>query len=243
MKVYLGKPNSWFGPYQLAEKLCFWAKGIDGSYRGKPDWVHNFGEWLAYGSVEPDPKPGQVYDLCGKDRKATLLHKFLLWFDKKKFQVEYVKIDRWDTWSVDTQLAKIILPMLKQLKDTKHGSFYVEDCDVPENLWYTNHETWENQQTFDFYEEIDSYDQLEARCDWIFSEVIHSFEAILDMSWQDDYRSGTPSFKLKKLENGNSQLIEEPSDYKVDTVGINKEFARIENGFRLFGKYYQNLWD
>ncbi len=25
MKVYLGKPNNWFGPYQLAELLCFWA--------------------------------------------------------------------------------------------------------------------------------------------------------------------------------------------------------------------------
>jgi hypothetical protein len=243
MKVYLGKPNSWFGPYQLAEKLCFWAKGTEGSYRGKPDWVHNFGEWLAYGFVEPEPKPGQIYDLCDKDRKPTLLHKFLLWLDRKKVQIQYVKIDRWDTWSVDIQLGKIVLPMLKQLKATKHGSFYVEDTDVPESLWYTNHETWEKQLTFKFYDELDSYPYLEARCDWVLNEIIHSFEAILDTSWQDSYRSGTPSFKLKKLENGNSQMIEAPSDYKVDTIGINKEFARIENGFRLFGKYYQNLWD
>ena len=26
MKVYMGPPKRWFGPYQLAELLCWWAK-------------------------------------------------------------------------------------------------------------------------------------------------------------------------------------------------------------------------
>ena len=45
MKVKLKKPVNWFGPYQLAEAICFWAKkekdeiGID----REPEWVHNFG--------------------------------------------------------------------------------------------------------------------------------------------------------------------------------------------------------
>ena len=32
-------------------------------------------------------------------------------------------------------------------------------------------------------------------------------------------------------------------DYWVDTDGIKEYNNRIDNGFRLFGKYYRNLWD
>jgi hypothetical protein len=31
--------------------------------------------------------------------------------------------------------------------------------------------------------------------------------------------------------------------YKFDYDGYEKVAKRIENGFRLFGKYYQGLWD
>ena len=30
---------------------------------------------------------------------------------------------------------------------------------------------------------------------------------------------------------------------KVDRVGLKKHHARIDNGLRLFGKYYRTLWD
>ena len=33
-----------------------------------------------------------------------------------------VRIDKQDTWSMDYTLAHVILPMLIQLKETKHGS-------------------------------------------------------------------------------------------------------------------------
>ena len=42
-----------------------------------------------------------------------------------------VRIDDFDTWSMDHTLAPIILPMLIQLKETKHGSPKVDDADVP----------------------------------------------------------------------------------------------------------------
>ena len=32
-------------------------------------------------------------------------------------------------------------------------------------------------------------------------------------------------------------------DYWVDYEGIREYNKRISNGFRLFGKYYQGLWD
>jgi len=49
-------------------------------------------------------------------------------------QITHVKIDRWDTWSMDHTLAHIIITMLKQLKETKHGAPCTDDEDVPEYL-------------------------------------------------------------------------------------------------------------
>jgi hypothetical protein len=41
-----------------------------------------------------------------------------------------------------------------------------------------------------------------------------------------------------------SEMIRGPNDTKVyDWEGRKAYEARIQNGFRLFGKYYQNLWD
>ena len=37
-------------------------------------------------------------------------------FDEQQVSV---RIDPWDTWSMDDTLAQIILPMLKQLKNTQ----------------------------------------------------------------------------------------------------------------------------
>lgn len=42
-----------------------------------------------------------------------------------------VKIDKWDTWNMDTTLAYIILPMLKQLKETSH----TYPSDLSEEQW------------------------------------------------------------------------------------------------------------
>lgn len=36
-------------------------------------------------------------------------------------RVRYIKIDKYDTWNMDSTLAKIILPMLKQLRAEKNG--------------------------------------------------------------------------------------------------------------------------
>jgi len=71
MKVTIGKYKNWFGPYQLAQALCFWMKD-------DTDYVHKFGEWLAHGSVRPAPKKGDTIVLRD-DRPMTMLYKFLTW--------------------------------------------------------------------------------------------------------------------------------------------------------------------
>ena len=43
--------------------------------------------------------------------------------------------------------------------------------------------------------------------------------------------------KLKRMEHGPNHT------YVCDYEGIMKVHERIDNGLRLFGKYYRNLWD
>jgi hypothetical protein len=201
--------------------------------------VHRFGEWLAHGSVEPEPEVGEV-SKWGEDRPITWLYKFLHWIDKKKKRKIYVRIDRYDTWNMDDTLSHIILPMLKQLKETKHGAPYVEDEDVPEHLRSTaarelteEEKNWHAPDEFHF-----------KRWDWVLDEMIFAFENKLDDSWEDQFSSGESHMLFKKLDNGMSEMVRGPNDTKkYDWEGRKAYAKRISNGFRLFGKYYEGLWD
>jgi hypothetical protein len=240
MKVKIGTYKNWFGPYQLAEKICFWAKEtVEDEYglKSKPDYVHNFGEWLAHGKVFPDPEVGETYTMW-EDRPKTWLYKFLSWIDSKKKRTIKVHIDRWDTWGMDDTLAHIILPMLKQLKETKQGAPYVDFSDVPKEL-YGNEELTEEQKDLG---EVD--DKHFDRWDWVLDEMIFAFESKRDDSWEEQFESGEWDMKWKKIEGGMTEMIEGPNHTKVyDWEGRKKYQERISNGFRLFGKYYESLWD
>jgi len=136
-------------------------------------------------------------------------HSINLYLDRKERKVK-VRIDRYDTWSMDHTLAPIILPMLKQLKEDKHGAPFVYEKDVPEELWPPK------EQISAIYQgQID--DNYFKRWDWVLDEMIYAFDckANKDDVWM-------------RLE---------------DKKEIDKEQKRISNGFRLFGKYYENLWD
>lgn len=228
MKVKIGKYTNWVGPYQIAEALCWWAPKTQDKYgfKTKPDWVHEFGTWLAERS----------------DGSDTALTKLCQWVESKKQRQVYVHIDKYDTWSMDNTLAHIVLPMLKQLQATKHGSPNTEDSDVPDELKSTSAEPKENTWDTDA--------NHFKRWDWILGEMIFAFQCKLDDSWQDKYRSGTIDLVHEPCEwdeTGKPTMYEMksgPADtYKCDYEGMAVEQARISNGFRLFGKYYEALWD
>ena len=239
MKIYIGPYTNWYGPYQLAETLCFWAKEEKDEYGipRKPDWVHNFGEWLAHGSVEPEPEVGEIRS-WDRDRHDTLLARLLYWIHSKKQRTIKVHIDRWDTWSMDNTLAYIILPMLKQLKATKHGAPQVDIDDVPKHLKPTkkalaayNKDGTTDEQFFD-------------RWDWVLDEMIFAFDSKVNDGWEDQFETGTSELQWKTLEGGMSEMVRGPNDTKeYDWEGRKKYEERIANGFRLFGKYYESLWD
>jgi hypothetical protein len=254
MKVYLGKPNNWFGPYQLAELLCFWVKEVEDKYgmKDKPDWVHNFGEFLAHGFTKETPEESKRW-FNRKERPKTWLYKFLEWVHSIKPEKKYIKIDYWDTWSMDHTLAPIILQMLKQLKETKHGSGLIDMEDVPESMRCTSHEEWDQQTTFDFYHEPDLQKiqcDVHDRYEWALDEMIFAFDHIVDDSWEEKYHTGDydiVSEPCKFDENGKPtlyQMKEGPKHtHKCDYEGLKKEWDRVNNGLRLFGKYFRTLWD
>ena len=246
MKIYIGPYKNWFGPFQLAEKLCFWAKPVKDKYgmESKPDWVHDFGEWLAHGSIEPEPKFRTGMDILSrKERPNTLLYRFLLWIESKRKRKIQIRIDRYDTWGMDTTLSMIILPMLKQLQETKHGAPFVDDEDVPEHLRSTAAEPKEN--------EWDTDSNHFVRWDWVMDELIWTFTQLHpDTDWEEQYRSGEYDLhsvpcewdeagkpKLYHLKDGPNHTA------KTDYEGMKAHQERINNGLKLFGKYYQGLWD
>jgi hypothetical protein len=218
MKVYINNYRyHWISPYTILEKVLFW-KDWDNIEYDEP-WVEKWSD--------------RLNPIC----KA--LQKFLDFVHPK---INYVKIDHWDTWSMDSTLADIILPMLKQLKKDKHGAPYVDDADVPEELKSTSAPPKEN--------EWDTDANHFKRWDWVMDEMIFAFECKNDDSWQDAYRSGVIDFKMVPAdwdENGKPtvyQTIDGPNNtYKCDYEAMALVEKRIDNGFRLFGRYYQGLWD
>jgi len=236
MKVRIGPYKNYFGPYQLAEAICFWAKEKDeDGFSTKPEWVSDFGEWLAHGSVEPEPKAGEPRNLIPK-RRSTSIAKLLYWLNDKRKRTVKVRIDTYDTWSMDETLALITLPMLKQLRKAKQGAPYVDLEDVPEELHAKITDELKQQGEVD--------ERHFERWDWVLGEMIFAFESKLDDSWKEQFESGEYDLQVIRQENGFSQMVQGPNHTRVyDWEGMKAYEARIQNGFCLFGKYYQNLWD
>jgi len=238
MKINIGPYKNWFGPYQLAQKLMFWVPKEKDEY-GFPttaDRVHKFGEWLAYGKVLPELQVGEVFNMR-EDRPTTWLYKFLSWIHSKKQRTIKVHIDRWDTWSMDDTLAHIILPMLKQLKATKHGAPDVDPDECPPELK-------PKKQTKKQKDNGEVDDKHFERWDWVLDEMIFAFENKVNDDWKSKFEKGESDLQWKKLEGGMSEMVHGPKHTReYDWEGRKKYQERISNGFRLFGKYYENLWN
>ena len=136
-----------------------------------------------------------------------------LFLDRRVQKVK-VRIDPWDTWSMDHTLANIILPMLKQLKATKHGAPWVAVADVPRELRPTKKDILE-------YEKNGNTDpKFFERWNWVLDEMIYAFDC-----------------------KANKDDVYMRFDIKTQRAAMDAEQERISNGFRLFGRYYENLWD
>jgi hypothetical protein len=241
MKIYIGKYRyHWISPYTMLDYLFFWT-----------DWS-KCSRWKLTQSIEDQQREKSQYVEHPEwvdrwsDRLTPISQAIQTVLDFIHPKINYIKIDKWDTWSMDHTLSPIILPMLKQLQTNKHGSPMVDDEDVPEHLRSTAAAPKEN--------DWDTDDNLHLRWDWVMNEMIFAFTCKVDDSWQQAFYSGehdtlwVPVDKdgnpVPKGEHKYYQMKDGPKNtYKCDYEGMQVVEARIQNGFRLFGKYYQALWD
>ena len=225
MKIYKSNyRNHWVSPYTVLEYVFFWTawsrcgrnRGIveDRDYVDHPAWVERATEYIS--------------PVC----------RAIQWIlDRVHPQISYVHIDRYDTWSMDHTLADIILPMLQQLQKTKHGAPFVDDEDVPEELRSTAAEPKEN--------EWDTDSNHFRRWDYVLDEMIWAFEQKVT----DDAESQFFDHSAYNITDraGRREWIDDinnsVSKTKYDEAGHRVWLARKANGFRLFGKYFEGLWD
>jgi len=202
VKVYLSKYRyHWISPYTVLEKVFFWRE-------------------IDYDEPIIDKWSDRLTPICqGIQKVLDFIHP----------KINYVKIDRWDTWSMDYTLSHIIVPMLKQLKETKHGSPFVDDEDVPEELKSTFAPPKENDYDID--------ENHFKRWDWALNEMIWAFEQNLDDKSEEKFFDHAEWDEKEKDFGKNLHKI------KIDQEGLKIHQDRKKNGFRLFGKYYQGLWD
>jgi hypothetical protein len=140
-----------------------------------------------------------------------------------------VKIDKWDTWNADHSIALIAVPLLTQLKETKHGSPNVDDADVPQHLRSTAAPPKEN--------EWDTDDNWHLRWDYVMGEMIYAMQEIAN------YNKGEEIFWDHSEVDETQDVMEQIKLTKVDWVGREAYQQRIQKGCELFGKYFQSLWD
>lgn len=168
---------------------------------------------------------------------------------KKKRKIK-VKIHGYDIWSMDQTLAEIIYPMLKQMKERKCGAPGTDDSDVPKELRSTSapplKEEWHTDKNWF------------KRWNWIVEEMCWTFEQLVN-DWEENYYASNEG-KLTHIWAETEESVEANTDTKLfrrmkltkllrsDLHDNFYRFARtnhqnkINNGLRLFGKYYQALW-
>ena len=224
MKIYKSNyRNHWISPYTVLEYVFFWTawskcgrnRGVieDRDYVDHPAWVERATDYIS--------------PVCQAIKWVLdLVHP----------QINIVRIDRYDTWSMDHTLADIILPMLKQLDATKHGAPHVDDEDVPEYL--RSHMAQPKEHEWD----TDSLWHM--RWDWVLAEMIWAFEQKVKDDAEGQF------FDHSAYENDNVPIKEwladinnRASKVKYDEAGHQVWLARKANGLRLFGKYLEALWD
>jgi hypothetical protein len=224
MKIHIGPYRNWVGPYQIADKIFFWIdrRGLfadDDPRHERWDYkAHDkFGDWLS---------------------EVNWLTNFCNWIESKKKRKVKIRIDNYDTWSMDHTLSLIIHPMLVQMKATKHGSPFVDDEDVPEHLRSTAAPPLTEEEKN--YGGTDSLH--EARWDWILDEMIWAFYQEAN---EDPDAPESPSAYTRKIMDG--VPFDESPENRVSWEKFHEENAKFDkrkaNAFKLFGRYYRALWD
>lgn len=201
MKVYIGPYSHWFQPGQWYKDWVLWYFG--------------FGRNVNYEKIDV-----AAMDALTERIKDSRLYDKLMsvenWVENRTARKVQIKIHEYDVWSMDNTLGYIVLPMLKLLREKKHGYAMVDDDDVPEDLRSTAASKLTEEQINTGWPD----DNGLPRWEWVMDEMIWAFEQINDETADDLFFVG-----------------------EYDHKGYTKWQERKTRGFALFGKYFEALWD
>jgi len=212
MKVFIGPYKSWLNVYNIVDHL----KKIGVSEK----MCEDIADWII---------------------DNTNIQNYLDNINERKNRKIKIRIDKYDTWNMDCTLSYIIIPMLKQLKETKNGSQIVDEEDLPVHMRHTFRKHEEDYDTDDRW--------IHYKWDWVLDEMIWAFEQKIDDNAKDKFYHGTAEYEWELVsgvegeESAMHKMHQTNADYWVDTKGMEEYQKRIDNGLRLFGKYYNGLWD
>ena len=153
------------------------------------------------------------------------------WIENKRKRKIKIKIDKYDTWGMDSTLALIIIPMLKQLKATKHGipgSMFVEE---------------DGENGYGYSEATMA--KAEAKWDMIIDHMMWSFKQVLDEE-HDAFTivKGKLDFKDYPEDEGKgTRPLRWEREYEMRWDAYHAYHERIQEGLDLFSKHYKSLWD
>lgn len=162
----------------------------------------------------------------GKFPKRRWYHR-LLGLEEGDQKVK-VKIDHYDIWNVDKTLSYIIVPLLKDFRENLCGIPRIDFDDAPAYLQPDEDE----KKLLQEHGEVSDY--CEKRWKYILDEMIYAFESDL-INDEDAYWIEEPSFSV---EDGTVKKV----SGEFDKEGYQWHQERVQNGRRLFAKYYNALW-
>jgi len=161
---------------------------------------------------------------------GRLTLRYIRWYNNSAQRKIKVKMDSYDSWDLYVTLSHIIHPALIDFKKNQtYGIFWVEDEDVPESLRI-------GAPTKD----TDGY--TEEKMHWVLDEMIWTFnELITEEEYSACFNHHGSGLQFSDPDSdGYCQVTS--MGVTMDKERIKGRRARVENGLRLFGKYFQSLW-
>lgn len=219
MKVKIGPYPTWVGPFQIADAVFGWPDKYvsDEQETWRHKYSHKLGHYLA----------------------STWVADFCQWIQDHRKRRIYVHIDNYDVWGADHTISLIALPLLEKLRECKHGAPLVDDEDVPAGLGLRSTEAPAKENDWDT--DANHFD----RWDWVLDEMIwaHRQEVEDDPEEANCWTHNVPDANWPFPNPEADSFIRGFDNLQCDWDKLKAVQARKQNGFRLFGKYYQALWD
>jgi len=226
MKVQIGNYRSYFSPYTIVESFT-WLLG--------------------------EERIEKITDSKLFEKISDFAQPAFAWFDEvKPSRIEKGKIDRWDHWSADHTLSLIIVPLLTELRKNLHGAPFVDDADVPECLRTSSAKPLTKKEKENGH--VDEFHH--QRWEYVIDKIIWAMTQIRDDEWQSQFHTGKSDITWKEVpcsldkddplasdDDVCHEMIQGPNDTShFDNEGYTKFSAEIDEGTKLFGKYFRNLW-